>query len=81
MVGGTAYVAGRAGAKTGARQAAEPPAPSADAPPTAPPAESPAAATNDEKFAELERLKQMLDSGILTQEEFDAQKSRILASL
>ena len=76
MLGGTAYVAGRAGAKAGARQAAEPPAPAA-----AEPEGSVPAATNDEKFAELERLKQMLDSGILTQEEFDAQKSRILATM
>ena len=30
--------------------------------------------------ADLKQLKELLDSGILTQEEFDAQKAQILSS-
>jgi membrane protease subunit (stomatin/prohibitin family) len=33
----------------------------------------------EQKAAELTQLKSLLDSGILTQEEFDAQKQSILA--
>jgi membrane protease subunit (stomatin/prohibitin family) len=82
MLGGTAYVAGRAGARAGARSAApqqqyaEPeyaPAPAAYA---APPGES-----NQESMAELSQLKQLLDTGVLTQAEFDAQKQKILQQM
>ena len=31
-------------------------------------------------YAELTKLKQLLDAGVLTQEEFDAQKAKILAA-
>jgi len=33
---------------------------------------------NDQLFAELEKLGQLKDQGILTQEEFDAKKAQIL---
>lgn len=86
VVGGTAYVAGRAGAKAGAANAQEAQQPQA-APATAgPPAEAPAAAappveSADDKMDQLAKLKQLLDIQALTQEEFDAQKARILASM
>ena len=76
MVGGTAYVAGRAGARRGAAsaQAQQAPAPEyTEAPPEAEPAPS-----SEDAMAELTQLKQLLDSGTLTQAEFDAQKQKIL---
>jgi membrane protease subunit (stomatin/prohibitin family) len=33
----------------------------------------------DAAFAQLEKLKKLLDEGVLTQAEFDAQKAKILA--
>jgi hypothetical protein len=47
------------------------------APPAAAPA--PAAPDADEMLAQLERLGQLRDSGVLTEEEFAAQKAKILA--
>lgn len=52
-----------------AGQAAAPPAPAA-------PAEDPM----DHKIAELEKLSKLRDSGVLTEEEFAAQKQQILNS-
>ena len=46
-------------------------------PPAAPGAPAPAAA---DPYAEPVKLKELLDAGILTQEEFDAKKAQILAS-
>lgn len=36
--------------------------------------------SHQEKISQLQQLKQLLDSGILTQEEFEQQKNQILAS-
>jgi len=44
-----------------------------------PPSPSPAAPGPDDMIAQLERLGRLRDSGVLTDEEFAAQKSRILA--
>lgn len=82
VVGGTAYVAGKAGAAKGAeaaaqQQAAAPPPPQqAEAPIDAPVEES-----TEDKMEQLKKLKGLLDEGILTQDEFDAQKAKILASM
>ena len=86
VVGGTAYVAGKAGAKAGAANAQEAQQPQAAPAAAAPPAEAPAAAappvqSADDKMDQLAKLKQLLDIQALTQEEFDAQKTRILASM
>jgi membrane protease subunit (stomatin/prohibitin family) len=85
MVGGTAYVAGRAGAKSGARsaqeEAAESEPPPAAAPAAAPAPAAPAAPSADDTYAQLEKLKKLLDDGVLTQPEFDAQKQKLLQSL
>ena len=43
-------------------------------------APAPAAAGGDDMVAKLTELKGLLDQGILTQEEFDAQKAKILAA-
>ena len=39
------------------------------------------AGTTEDKMAQLQQLKQLLDSGVLTQAEFDAQKQKILQSM
>jgi hypothetical protein len=90
MIGGTAYAAHKAGERSAEasqreyeqemriqqlesqQQYAPPPA-------AAPPAAAPAAGGTD-LVAKLGELKQLLDSGVLTQEEFDAAKQKLLAS-
>jgi glutamate synthase domain-containing protein 3 len=93
MVGGTAYVAGKAGARKAqaqqqeamqeqdqearleqleAQQAA------AAAPPPAPAAAAPAAAPQQDVVGKLTELKQLLDSGAINQQEFDAAKQKLL---
>jgi membrane protease subunit (stomatin/prohibitin family) len=63
---------GRAvGAAEAQQQATQP------APQTAPP---PAVAAED-PYAELKKAKELLDQGILTQAEFDAQKQKILGEM
>ena len=46
----------------------------------APPAAAPAAMSAEERLEKLERLGGLLSSGVLTQEEFAAEKARILQS-
>ena len=54
----------------------------AAAPPPAPAAPAAAdAGPSDEAIAKLKELAQLKDQGILTQEEFDAQKGKILAEM
>jgi hypothetical protein len=52
----------------------------AQAPPPPPPAEAAPAAPPVDLVAQLQGLAALRDQGVLTQEEFDAQKARILAS-
>jgi len=78
VLGATAHAAKRRGAAQAEEQMAAQAPPAAPAAPVAPAA--PAAASMDVKADELTKLKGLLDSGILTQEEFDAQKQQILAS-
>ena len=44
------------------------------------PAPAPAAGPDDDSIAKLKQLAELKDQGILTQEEFDAQKAKILNS-
>jgi hypothetical protein len=89
MVGGGAYVAGKHAQRgqqreydqearleqlEGQQQQAPPPPPAAAPPP--PPA-APAAPAVD-VVGQLTQLKGLLDSGVLTQDEFDAQKRKLL---
>ncbi len=67
MVGGVAYHAGKKRQQDAA------------AAPTAAPA-APAGALSDAAMAQLKGLGQLKDAGVLTQEEFDAQKAQLLAS-
>ena len=52
-----------------------PPAPVADAP-----APAPAAPAGGDMVSQLKQLKDLLDAGVLTQDEFDAAKQKLLAS-
>src|SRR3954452_25186106 len=84
MVGGTAYAAGKHTQRNQQHEAdqdaqlaqAQAPA-AAPAPPPQPVAAAPAPAPVDPITA-LTQLKALLDGGVLTQAEFDAQKRRIL---
>ena len=84
VVGGVAAAAHHAGKKSGeaqanqqAQQYAEPQyaEPQYAPPPLAPAAPS---AGGSDMVAELTNLKGLLDSGVLTQAEFDAQKQKVL---
>jgi hypothetical protein len=87
MVGGTAYAAGKHQQRNQEHEyeqdaqlqqmqsapAPPPPAPMAAAPPPAP-----AATSSADRVKALTDLKGLLDSGVLTQGEFDAEKTKIL---
>jgi hypothetical protein len=82
MVGGAGYAAGKRRARTeqheydqDAQLAGMQQAPPAAAPPPAP---APAAMSEAEKLEALKNAKELLDSGVLTQAEFDAQKQKLL---
>jgi hypothetical protein len=59
-----------------AQQAPSPEAPPAPEPVAAAPA--PAAPVEEDKYAKLKEAKELLDAGILTDEEFAAEKAKIL---
>lgn len=73
MVGGVAYAASKSGAAAGQRDAAAeqaaPPA-AAQPPPPAPPTDP---------IEQLKELAALHESGVLTDEEFAAQKAKLLA--
>jgi Short C-terminal domain len=52
----------------------------AAAPPPPVQDEAPAAAPAQDTYGDLMKLKELLDAGALTQEEFDAQKQKILGT-
>ena len=80
MLGATAHVA----SKRGAAQAQAAQAQAAEAAPPAPVPEQAAAPVAEaapvDSYGELVKLKELLDAGVLTQAEFDAQKQKILGS-
>jgi hypothetical protein len=71
MVGGAGYAAGKRAAK---RDAGTPAAPQAPAPAEAP---SPEAG----RVEALTKLKNLLDSGVLTEEQYEAEKQKLLQGL
>ena len=83
VVGGVAYTAGKAGANSAAASADESAA--AEQPETQEQAAAadpaPAEPSADDSMEELTKLKELLDAGVLTQAEFDAQKQKILQSM
>ena len=86
VLGATAHVASQRGAaKAQAAQQTAPPAevpdqavpePAVPEQPSPPVAEAVAAPTD--AYGDLMKLKELLDAGVLTQAEFDAQKQKIL---
>ncbi len=80
VLGATAHVASKRGQakaeaaaqQQAAAQEAAPPAPPVDVAPEA------SAPTSEDSYAALMRLKELLDAGVLTQAEFDAEKQKIL---
>ena len=83
VVGGVAYTAGKAGARSAEESADESAA--AEQPETQEPAAAadpaPAEPSANDSMEELTKLKGLLDAGVLTQAEFDAQKQKILQSM
>jgi hypothetical protein len=75
VLGATAHVAARRGAERSAA-AAEPSA----EPGTPPPVETPTPVPTEDRYHDLMKLKELLDAGVLTQAEFDAEKQKVLAS-
>jgi Short C-terminal domain len=75
VLGATAHVAARRGAERSAAAAA----PSAE-PGTPPPVETPTPVPTEDRYHDLMKLKELLDAGVLTQAEFDAEKQKVLAS-
>jgi hypothetical protein len=82
MLGGTAFLAGRAGARAQERQYAEQ-ASEADQEARLSQLETaqapPPSAGGSDLVAELTKLKGLLDAGALTQDEFQAAKQQLLA--
>ena len=79
MVGGTAYVAGKAGAKAGAAQAQQQ-APAQEAV-SAPPAAPPSGGLSQDSMEQLQKLAELHEQGILTDAEFEVQKQKILQGM
>jgi membrane protease subunit (stomatin/prohibitin family) len=86
VVGGTAYHIGKKGqqsrdqqAQIDDMQAQQDQQQYQQAPPQAAPAAAPAA--DEDPMAKLTQLKSLLDQGVLTQAEFDFQKTKILQSM
>jgi hypothetical protein len=77
VLGATAHVAARRGAERGAAAGAE--APSAESV-TPPPAETLESVPAEDRYGDLMKLKELLDAGVLTQAEFDAEKQKVLAA-
>ncbi len=83
MLGGAGYMVGKRAAQSSEREQGQEQRLDAleqqGAPPAAPPPPpaAPAPAAGD-VVAQLQQLKQLLDSGALTQDEFDAAKTKLL---
>ncbi len=85
VVGGTAYHMGKKGQQS-RDQEADQNAQIADLQAQqqqqqAPPQAAPAPASTEDSMAKLTQLKSLLDQGVLTQAEFDVQKTKILQSM
>jgi hypothetical protein len=80
VVGGTAYVAGKAGAKAGANQAAEQQQQYAAPPPAAAPAPA-SGGMSEDSMAKLQQLADLHSQGVLTDAEFEVQKQKILQGM
>ena len=84
IVGGTAYVASKAGAKSGASQAQEAQQAAGTAAAAAgrgTPAPQAGGAMSEDSMEQLQKLAQLHDQGILTDAEFEVQKQKILQGM
>jgi hypothetical protein len=92
-VGGVAYAAGRSGANRAAQeqtqdeqiaelqaQQAAAPQPVAPSQPAPPPPAAPAEMTSDDRLRQLRELGELKSSGVLTDEEFQREKARLLGT-
>jgi len=88
VLGTTAHVAAKRGearamaAQQPAPESAPPPPeqPTAVVPEQVAPADAGAPAGSGDPYGDLMKLKELLDAGVLTQDEFDAQKQKVLGS-
>jgi hypothetical protein len=81
VVAGTATaVSGRVSRRQAGRYAEQDQAAAAPPPEAAPVEAAPAGDATDDKVAHLKELAELKDQGILTDEEFAAEKAKILAS-
>ena len=78
-VGGVAYMGARAGTNRVAQDAQIAPSSPDPDPAPAPPAAATAAGGASDRIALLQQLAQLHDSGALTDEEFAAEKAKVLA--
>jgi hypothetical protein len=86
MVGGGAYVAGKHVANKQQHEAEQDaeleqmqqPTDQVSAPAAAPAAAAPAAMSEADRIDALTKLKGLLDSGVLTEEQFEAEKAKLL---
>jgi membrane protease subunit (stomatin/prohibitin family) len=80
VLGATAHVASSRGQAKGAAAAEAQAAPAQAAPAAAPAGVPPEAAapSSADSYADLMKLKELFDAGVLTQAEFDAEKQKIL---
>lgn len=76
MAAGTTGIAGLQQPVPGIGAQSTPPAAAAAAPAAAPPA--PAAAAEEDPMAKLAKFKEMLDAGLISQEDYDAAKAKVL---
>ena len=83
MVGGMGYMAGKAGANRAAQESSQEQrlaeVESRQAPPSAPPPAA-APAAGGSVVEQLKQLGELRDSGVLTPEEFEREKQKILAA-
>ncbi len=83
MVGGMGYMAGKAGANRAAQESSQEQRlsglESQQAPPSAPPPAA-APAAGGSVVEQLKQLGELRDSGVLTPEEFEREKQKILAA-
>jgi membrane protease subunit (stomatin/prohibitin family) len=62
----------------GAQSTPPPPPPAAAAPPPPPAPAAPAAPAAEDPMAQLSKFKEMLDAGLISQEDYDAAKNKVL---
>ena len=79
MIGGTAYVASKAGARAGANQAQE--QQEQQQYEQAPPPQQAGGAMSEDSMDQLQKLAQLHEQGILTDAEFEVQKQKILQGM